>query len=250
MEAVQAQQQSAEPSSEGEQDQAGQDQRDEQAEQQGTGPVGQGVYVVKQGDCIASIAKSSGHFWDTIWQDSGNSQLREVRKDPHVLLPGDRVTVPPLRKKQEPGETEMRHRFVRRGEPEMFRIRVLYRDEPRANEPYELKIDQKTYTGTTDPEGAIARPIPGNAQRGWLKVGLEPRVDRFSFQLGELDPITEISGIQARLNNIDLDCGSVDGVLGPRTRRAIKRLQRREGLKITGEPDQATQQKLKELHRC
>src|SRR5262245_4478555 len=104
-------------------------------------PVGTGEHVVRDGECISSIAKDSGHFWHTIWEDAGNALLRETRKQPNVLLPGDRVMMPPIRLRHEPGQSEMRHRFVRRGEPAHFAVRVLEQDKPRANEPFSLVVD-------------------------------------------------------------------------------------------------------------
>ena len=40
---------------------------------------------------------------------------------------------------------------------------------------------------------------------------------------------------------------AIDGVLGPRTRRAIEEFQRHEGLTVTGIPDAATRDKLEEV---
>ncbi len=69
-------------------------------------PVGSGEYEVKSGECLSSIAKKTGRLWQTIWEHEANAELRETRKDPNVLATGDRLTIPPLRQRSEPGETE------------------------------------------------------------------------------------------------------------------------------------------------
>jgi hypothetical protein len=209
--------------------------------------VGQGDHVVGEGECISSIALETGHFWETIWDDSANSELREIRQDPNVILPGDRVTIAEIRPKVVSKETEMRHRFVRRGEPARLRIRVLMEDdEPRANQPYTLEIDGQTHEGTTDPEGQLEVPIPATAGRGRLTVGPDNAV--FNLALGRVDPISELSGVQGRLNNLGYNVGPTDGELGSRTRAALKHFQRRNNLEPTGRPDQATRDRLREAH--
>ena len=213
-----------------------------------TGPVGQGDYVVREGDCITSIAKSSGHLWETIWNDSGNAELQQVRQDPNVLLPEDRVTIPAIRKKQEPGETEMRHRFVRRGEPAYLRLRVLDDDRPLSNQPYELTVDQQSFTGTTDPRGELDVPIPGNANRATLVVGVEPDTFRYVLDLGEIEPVESVRGVQQRLRNLGFGKAAVDGVVGPKTEEALRVFQKVNELPETGRPDTQTRQKLKENH--
>ena len=95
--------------------------------------AGQGNYFVKQGDCIYSIAKAHGFLWETLWDLPENAELKQMRKDPAVLYPGDRVFIPDLRKKEEPGETEKRHRFRLKGTPSKLVLRFLDdKGQPRA----------------------------------------------------------------------------------------------------------------------
>ena len=215
-----------------------------------TGPVGVGEHVVKQGECVSSIAKIAGHSWETIWNDPANNELREVRRDPNVLLPDDRVHVPPLREKWEPGQTEMRHRFRRRGWPEVLRIRVLRDSEPRGNQPYTLDVDGTRFEGVTDAGGNLNRPILPDARRAVLRVGVEPEISEYLFALGAIDPLSEISGVQGRLNNLGFGCGPIDGVLGERTAAALCDYQHSRGLPITGDADQATRRKLQTDYGC
>lgn len=210
------------------------------------GPVGDGEHLVQQGECISSIAENAGHFWETIWDDAANSELRQARQDPNVLLPEDRVHVPPLREKWESRQTEMRHRFRRRGWPEMLRFRVLRDDEPRGNQPYTLAVDGRETTGVTDANGNLSHPIAPDARRAVLRVGTEPDVDRFEFALGAIDPIDAISGVQGRLRNLGFDVGPIDGVWGPRSEAALRQYQVKRGLKGSGRADELTRQKLKE----
>jgi N-acetylmuramoyl-L-alanine amidase len=210
--------------------------------------AGQGDHVVKDGECISSIAKNTGHFWETIWNDGGNSGLREVRQDPNVLLPGDRVTVPPIRPKQDSGQTEMRHRFVRKGEPSKLKLVIKAGGKPRANQPYVLEVDGQTITGTTDPEGGLEVRIPGNAKSGRLTVGEGDAAKNYPLNLGKLDPPTTLSGMQARLNNLGFACGNAEGKWDDETKEAILAFQEKNGLERTGKADDATRQKVKEVH--
>jgi hypothetical protein len=212
------------------------------------GPLGDGAHVVRPGECTSSIARDSGHFWETIWTDPANTCIRDARKDPNVLLPGDRVNVMPLRPKTEMGPTMMRHRFVRRGEPAFLRLTLLDDGQPRANLPFVLIVDGDEFRGTTDAEGKLIAPIPGNAKQGRLLLGADGDQQEFPVNLGKVDPISELSGVQSRLNNLGFGCGPADGKLGPATRSALSRFQESNDLQATGEPDQATKDKLIQVH--
>jgi hypothetical protein len=207
-------------------------------------------YTVKQGECLESIAKQHGYFWQTLWDHPRNADLRQRRKDPDVVFPGDVVHIPERSEKSEPGATELRHKFRRKGVPSRLRIALKDEDdEPRAGLPYTLVIDGQVLSGTTDGDGALQHPIPPNAQRGTLTVRPpDDEEEHYDLQLGHMDPVTETSGVQARLNNLGFDCGKVDGLLSPRTQEALRAFQAKHRLETTGKPDEATQQKLKDEH--
>ena len=216
-------------------------------EEKGTGPVGRGDYVVKQGDCMASIAVETGHFWETIWNHSDNAELKEIRKDPYTLLPEDRVTIPELRPKEEAGETEMRHRFVRRGVPEKLIVVFKIAGEPRANQAYVLEIDGTSFEGTTDPNGRVEAFIPPNAKEG--RITFRDGGGEYELDLGDLDPVTEISGVQGRLGNLGFYSGRVDGQMNDELEQAILRFQDAQGLDPSGQLDKATQDRIEQAYQ-
>jgi hypothetical protein len=220
--------------------------------------VGTGNYTVQKGDCITSIASRTGHFWKTLWEHPDNAPIRDARKSPNILLPGDVLTVPPLRKKQQDCATDKLHKFVRKGVPARLRIRVMQEpedppedgsgplEEPRANQDYLLDIDGDVRSGTTDGDGWIDVTIPCEALQGKLTIG----PDKFQIQidLGYLDPEDDITGLQGRLTNLGYTCMPT-GTLDEDTRAALVLFQTERKLEPTGEFDDATRAKLHELHQ-
>ncbi|MHC5109667.1 MAG: peptidoglycan-binding protein [Planctomycetota bacterium] len=212
---------------------------------QPTTPSGSGDWAVRDGDCFSRIAHESGHLLETIANEPTNAELLSLRTNPHVLLPGDQVTVPPIRQKAEPAETERRNRFVKRGSPSMLRLVLKRNDEPRANESYTLVIDGETFDGTTDAEGKIERAISPDAKKGILN--LENEDTEYEVQLGHLDPVQSLRGIRQRLTNLGFACddGSDDeDDASELVRQAIVEFQRMRGLDATGNIDDVTREAL------
>jgi hypothetical protein len=204
-------------------------------------------HIVEQGECLSSIALQYGFMPDTIWNDPANAQLKFLRKDPNILYPGDEIEIPEREPWEGPRPTDARHKFRLKGRPEILRVRLLDEfDKPRANLRYEVIIDGRRRQGTTNQDGELKEPIPPAAQMAKFFLGEEK--EELLVNLGYLDPITEVSGVQARLANLGYDCGPPDGELGPRTREAIKEFQTQHEIEPTGEPDEDTRKKLKEIY--
>jgi hypothetical protein len=209
-------------------------------------PVGRGDYIVQPGDCMESIAAAHGLFWQTLWDHPDNADLKRARGDPNVLLAGDRVTIPEKRPKEYSGATEQRHKFRRKGVPGRLQLTLMKGDRPRANEAYTLEIGGKLLSGTTDGGGKLDVHIPPGAQVGRLTIG-ESR-DQYVLNLGHIDPVDSVAGVQGRLKNLGLYSGPVDGKMSAATGAAITAFQARNDLSVTGEMDQATRDKLKQAH--
>lgn len=207
-------------------------------------------HVVKQGDCMASLGFEYGFHWKMIWDHPPNAQLKDKRQDPNVLFPGDIVTIPQKRPRLETGATEQRHRFQLKGVPATLRMKFLDQfGSPRADLDYELfLVDGKSRQGKTNAEGEMSLNIPPNLREARLFIGLGDERQEVMLRTGDLDPPEEISGIQARLANLGYDPGPVDGRAGPRTQQALRDFQESRDLEVTGELDDPTLLKLKEIH--
>jgi hypothetical protein len=238
------------------------------------------THIVKQGDCITSIAKSYGFFWETIWNHGDNAQLKQDRGDPNVLNPGDKVVIPDKQKKEESRGTEARHKFILKGEPAKLRLR-LTRDkkkepkpgqksapdgeavaeepdyepykpevEPRANTPFSLEIDGKLVKeGSTDGDGRIEISLPPNARGGKLILHRgKPEEETIPLALGHLDPIDITTGVRKRLKNLGFFCAETGDEVTPDLESALHKFQEANGLTANGKIDDPTKNKLKEIH--
>jgi Putative peptidoglycan binding domain len=216
----------------------------------GSGPIGQGNHVVREGECMSSLAAQKGLFVDQIFEHPANAQLSTVRGDPNILLPGDRVTIPQFALKDVDRATEQRNRFVLQGEPVFLRIQVMDRDKPLGGEPFTLAVGGVTIQDTTQADGTIETRIPPDATTGILRVGTGADLIQLTLKLGALSPVANAKGVQQRLQNLGFDCGPIDGIVGPRTRGAVRNFQAKFGLPPDGILGPQTRELLKEKHGC
>jgi hypothetical protein len=207
---------------------------------------------VNPGDCLSSIGARFGFTVEALWNLPENADLKNLRKDPWILNPGDRVFIPELRIKHHDRSTDQRHKFQKKGVKELLKIVFIDEDEkPMCNVPYELIIDdQDHFAGHTNGNGTIEHPILPTAAKGRIAIG--PLADRreYYLQLGGVDPVTEISGAKGRLLDLGYLDDPPDNKMNGQTESALLLFQDRHKLRPTGKNDEATQAKLTAVFGC
>jgi hypothetical protein len=157
--------------------------------------------VVRDGECIASIAWEHGIRPQDVWNDPANQALRTLRANGYVLQPGDELTIPDRRPRVEAAVTGQRHVFRRLDVPEKLNVILLdTAGAPREGVGWTVEIDgYAAQTGTTAADGRIAAWIPPAATGGRLLLDKSAPV---ALGLGRLRPIDTDEGVRARLANL------------------------------------------------
>lgn len=201
-------------------------------------------HTAEENDCFISIADRYGFSWKTLWNHPNNAELKQKRKDPYLLYAGDVVHVPERELKEVARGTEKRHRFKKATQVVLLRLRLLEDGEPRRNLSYTLEVEGLTYTGKTDGNGKLEHPIPAGATVGRLLTA----EDNYVLDIGRLDPVSEISGVQQRLSNLGYLGHTSNGVLTEETRAALQAFQEKHGLEANGEITEQTRNSLAGAH--
>lgn len=130
-------------------------------------------HKVKQGEHLHLIAQKYG-FGDfhAIWDHPDNAKLKNIRKSPHVLLPGDIVQIPDKEIKVLDAETEQLHRYIyKKGEPLLLRIKIYdFAGEPVTDTECKLFIEGDKFDVKIDSEGLIEKRICIDAKNGKLVI--------------------------------------------------------------------------------
>lgn len=207
-----------------------------------------GEKKVKPGDTISAFAREYGFSWEKIWNHDRNKELRDRRGHPNVLYPGDRVYIPEPDQKFESRPSDERHRFRKLGALEIRIAVVDIYHKPLADVEYFFVVEGKEGEHKATNEEGIAETRIASPSSD---VMLHLPWGEFPLELGYLDPARTVKGLQQRLRNFGIDPGPIDGILGPKTARAIREFQEIEadgGLSPTGQPDEKTIRRLRELH--
>ncbi|MBP1647084.1 MAG: hypothetical protein H6Q30_529 [Bacteroidetes bacterium] len=212
------------------------------------------AHRVEQGESLYSIAKKHGFpNWRLIFDDPANTELKKKRPNPHVLQPGDIVQIPEVPKEPHlkvplDGRTVITR--TRQGfQP--IRILLLGQDRlPRTNTEYTLKFQGGEVKGKTNGAGLVREEIPVDARELTLHV----EDDRWVLRVGDLNPLTPdtndqgVEGAKARLRNLGYFLADVNSDPNKEFKSALIKFQADQGLKKSGDLDDATRQALMARH--
>src|ERR1043165_921974 len=127
-------------------------------------------HIVKPGEHLAAIADAYGFTnWLAIWDAPENKSLKDLRKNPNVLLAGDKLTIPDRQTRDESGATEQKHTFKVSAPKLKLRIALHgLKDQPLSGHEGSLTIETDKEDFRTKSDGMIERDIAPNARKGTL----------------------------------------------------------------------------------
>lgn len=215
-------------------------------------------HIVKQGEHISSIAERYGfEDFKVIWDHPDNAELKKLRDNPHVLFPGDTISVLDKEPKTVDAATGKKHTYTIKLKKLKLRVKLLnLAADPVKDTPCKVSVDNAAEKElTTDGEGLVEQPIARNAKLAKLVVNDAD----FSMKIGFLNPIAEgdpvaddpantDTGWEQRLNNLGYVVPPADDRDPDELRSAIEEFQCDHGMKAKGEKDAPTRSKLLQIH--
>jgi hypothetical protein len=205
-------------------------------------------HVVRAGDHLGKIAHEAGLDPDKIWNHPKNKDLRAKRPDQNILLEGDVVFLPLEDHPELPLSVGADNAFAAVLPEAETHLRFGDAKGPYANESYRVEGLDEPLDGTTDADGKLVVVAPVTARSA--KVVFEKRNKRFTVLLGEMDPIDQISGVQARLIALGLLRGAPTNKLDDATVQSVRAFQGAQSLEVTGKLDDVTKKALQSAFGC
>lgn len=205
-------------------------------------------HTVKQGEHVVRLAYEHGfRDWTKVWQNGANADLRSLRENPNVLLPGDELFLPDFLEKGEFCGTGQVHPFTA---PALnLQLKIVVRDvngDPIPSCECLLAFDGNDRTLVTDGEGKLNEEIPPGTTSGEIRI----RGSVYRLSIGHLDPVEEKTGQRARLANLGYYFEEDEDLDDEKFRSAVEEFQCDHDLDVDGKCGPNTQKKLKKVHGC
>lgn len=154
-------------------------------------------YVVRQGDYLTKLAFVHGFDVEEVWNDPANRDLKELRRDHNILAPGDVLQIPLKPKNGLPFTRGTTNRYTAMVPRVSLHLHFQSSCGRFANAKFAIEGGATPTEGITDGEGRVELSVAVHAAEVQVVF---PELDRrFTVLVGGMDPVTEISGVKARL---------------------------------------------------
>lgn len=206
-------------------------------------------HFVKQGESLASIAAQYKiSDWEKIYSHEANARFKEIRQNPDCIYPGDLLYIPDTEPTIYQFSTNQKHVVKVNVAKQKLSLQLKKAiDEDLQSVKYEIQFGGQTIKGECT-DGKIEEEVPVSQGKGILKIWPDSSAPDFSIEyplaLGHLNPEDEISGLQARLQNLGYYQHAIDDDFGEFSAEALRDFQIDHGLDPTGKLDQDTKDQL------
>lgn len=158
-------------------------------------------YVIRQGDYLAKLAFRFGFDADEVWDHPENAALKDLRRDPNILCPGDILRIPERARRGQPLQTGGTNRFECDVPGVDVRLRLVgERGAPHANKACTVRGLPEPLHKPTDGDGVLSFHLPVTVTS--VRIDIDDLRVGFDAWVGALDPAAETSGRRMRLGNL------------------------------------------------
>lgn len=213
-------------------------------------------YVVRKGEYLTKLGHTLGFDPDEVWAHDKNQKLRDRRSKEEQLEAGDVLWIPDEPRRRNPVVQGDDNRYSAWVPRVPVRLVLKLDGNVLADEPYVIRglPTGEEPEKKTGPDGVIALEVSVHVHE--LRVVLPARGDTIRVLVGDMDPIEEASGLRKRLRHLGYYSAPVaEGAGGvyeahdaEALAAAIATFQKAHGLEPTGIADDATRDKLIEVH--
>ena len=205
------------------------------------------AHVVRAGDFLAKLAYEHGFKPDDVWNDDANAELRKLRADPDMLVPGDVIYFSPKDLEPHSLSTGTTNVIAGRIPNVPMCLRFVRNGRPAAGVHYAVK-GFEVKPGVADAEGCIRLEVPVTLPSFMLY--LVDFAEVYEVKVGHLDPPDTPSGAQMRLACLGVygrpGNGSAMFASEEHLAAGLRAFQATNGLDVSGVLDDATVKKLVE----
>ncbi|NTS78587.1 peptidoglycan-binding protein [Catenovulum sp. SM1970] len=211
---------------------------------------------VSKGQTLNQIAKQYGFATaEEIYQHSDNTDFRQLRDNPNLIVEGDTINIPARAAKTLSLAVNEQHE-ISLPQPPQDTFELLLKNskgETLAGKRVVFDLGAQHIDQVLGQDGKLTLDITDESLDSVeVKIYADAQASEpmaiFDMAIGEMPPVSEVKGVQARCNALGHDCGIADGIVGRKTRAGVKSFQTAHQLEVDGIAGPKTKAKLQTVY--